>query len=416
MLLAASLGAACFGASAAPATVDETRLRELEAKLESSLRLIETLDRRIKELEAHDAAPAEAPLANAPVQRLDQKVAEISASAGSAAPQQTLRGFADVGFSQASNDGQKGFGIGNLDFYFTPHLAENVKALAEVVLEYNPAGELALELERIQVGYTFSDAATIWMGRFHSPLGSFNATFHHGALIQTALARPRFLDFEDRGGILPVHTIGVWLAGSGQLGSGRVHYDLFTGNNPDLADGEVSPLSAGSTHAGLSVGANAGYAFGDALSGLDLGLHGYRATVRDSDTDTQVSRLNVFGAYAVYDTPEWELLSEYYAFRNDNLLAGPEPGHSWATFAQLGRHWQLWTPYLRYEKASLDADDPYFALQALGRSYDRRAAGIRYELTPKSALKLEYTNTHSPASTLMPRHQDEVRVQWAFRF
>ncbi|MFX6330640.1 hypothetical protein ABTF76_20520, partial [Acinetobacter baumannii] len=65
----------------------------------------------------------------------------------------------------------------------------------------------------------------------------WNTAFHHGAQIQTAVLRPKFLEFEDGGGILPAHTVGLWGTGRLRLGDGRIEYDLYAGNGARIIDG-----------------------------------------------------------------------------------------------------------------------------------------------------------------------------------
>jgi len=37
------------------------------------------------------------------------------------------------------------------------------------------------------------------------------AALHHGVWLADALRRPKFINFEDKGGVLPAHTTGVWV-------------------------------------------------------------------------------------------------------------------------------------------------------------------------------------------------------------
>ena len=45
----------------------------------------------------------------------------------------------------------------------------DVSGLVELLFEYDDRDNLAVDLERLQLGYTFSDEATVWLGRFHTP-------------------------------------------------------------------------------------------------------------------------------------------------------------------------------------------------------------------------------------------------------
>ncbi len=157
-----------------------------------------------------------------------------------------LHGFMDVGVGARSKGGSKGFGLGNLDLYLTPRIGERIKGLIELNFEISDVGELDTDLERMQIGYVFSDAATVWAGRFHSPWGYWNTAYHHGQQIQTTLTRPKFLEFEDRGGIIPAHSVGMWGTGAIPAGTGKLTYDIFTGNSQriDLDGAKTRPTTA----------------------------------------------------------------------------------------------------------------------------------------------------------------------------
>jgi hypothetical protein len=52
----------------------------------------------------------------------------------------------------------------------------------------------------------------------HTPLGYWNQYYHHGAWFQATATRPEMYLFEDDGGILPVHEIGIEASGTAGLG------------------------------------------------------------------------------------------------------------------------------------------------------------------------------------------------------
>jgi len=157
------------------------------------------------------------------IEALEKQVAQMEAKLP-ARPDEglPLHGFMDVDVGARNHGGPRGFALGNLDFYLTPRIGDRIKGLIELNFEINDAGELDTDLERMQIGYVFSDAATVWVGRFHSPWGYWNTAYHHGQQIQTTLTRPKFLEFEDRGGIIPAHSVGLWGTGAVQAGAGSV--------------------------------------------------------------------------------------------------------------------------------------------------------------------------------------------------
>ena len=424
----------CLACPAHSQQNDTSRINELEKKLEQSLKTIEQLTERVNQLETQRtpdrpaAAPASA-ATPAPVgeaeQRLsnvERKVTEIAESAGKSSEDRgiPLHGFADVGAGKAGigagANRANGFTFGALSLYLTPQVGDRIRTLIELVFEGNE-GAVATDLERAQLGYAFSDAATLWLGRFHTPYGYWNTAYHHGAQIQTSILRPRFLDFEDKGGILPAHSMGLLLSGNVPTGGGRIVYDAFLANGSKI-DGDVLNLNfTRDDNNNKAIGFNVGYRFGGGLRGLQLGLHGLTEEVDVYASGAQLnrSRLNLLGGYGYYEGHDLELISEYYYFKNKDLSGGTGSHGSWAGYAQAGYTLLSdWTPYLRLEKTKLDQNDNYFASQASGRSYTRYALGVRYELNPQSALKLELNRTKQP--DLPGGDYSEALFQYSIRF
>jgi hypothetical protein len=402
------------------------RIEELEKKLAASLEQIEKLTNRVNQLEAAKAAPAPVATAPAPSEPapmpMDRMASMDHPARDAGVP---LHGFADVGYSHRTNPvlvQKNGFYVGNLDLYITPELGDRVRTIFELVFEYGPdSPEIGTDLERIQFGYTFSDAATLWMGRFHTPYGYWNTAFHHGAQMQTAATRPRFVDFEDKGGILPAHGVGLMLSGGTRAGDGRAQYDAYFANGDRIIERTLDLNNFGDDNGNKMVGGNVRYTFGGgALAGLTLGLHALTEKVDAYQTDTVLlssSQVNVAGGFVVYDQNDWEVIGEYYHFRNKDLLGTTGLHSSNAAFLQAGRLLAgKWTPYLRAERASLDQTDPYFANQDAGRSYNRQVAGIRYDLNPSTALKLEIDRLTQWQSDGTILHSNGARVQYAVRF
>lgn len=441
---------------------DASRIKELERKLERSLELIEQLSAKIGKIEQANAGAREAQGKTAQqvakIEQIEKHVSEIGSSlsrrpADDGVP---LHGFAEVslvrsGENNIANQGRRGMTLGTLDLYLTPKFGDRVKTLIELAFETEGSGDIEADMERLQLGYAFSDAATGWVGRFHTPYGYWNTAYHHGAQIQVSLLRPRFLDFEHEGGILPAHTVGGWLTGSFNVPGGRFGYDAFVGNAPRIKNhnktaptalatsnpnafstaanaggyagsGALSPLQSGSTGHRTSTGVNAWFE-PQGASGLRLGVHGLRAEVVDDTESRNASGLPnrtllaMMGGYATYHAEPWEIAAEYYHFANRDRSGGTGRHGSWAGYAQAGYTMGRWTPYGRLERAKLDQTDNYFGVQENGRSYRRLAAGLRYEVDPKAALKVEFNSTRM--EDLGPGVVDkypELRLQYSVRF
>ncbi len=410
------LAVAWFPGSPAFAQSQPDRVSELEKKLERSLRLIDELASKITQLEAN--APRKEDMARQEV-RIESVAQQVSAVAAAGSRRGSddgiaLHGFADVG-AAATNGGpnKKGFGVGSMSFYLTPQFGDNVKTLLELIFEYDTEGGLATDLERVQLGYTFSDALTLWAGRFHTPYGYWNTAFHHGLQIQTSLRRPKFVDFEDKGGILPSHSVGLWATGGMRAGEGKWSWDLYAGNSPSISENVINMNNSGSRNHNLGSGANLGYSFGGALEGLKLGAHLLTARVVDDADPVNTTKLGMTGAYAVYDTDKWEHIAEVYRFNNRDA-AGGGARKSTAGFAQFGYRTPPWTSYVRFEKTSLDQGDGYFARQESGQSYNRQALGLRLDLNLKSAVKFEIARTKNTDRDL--GQYSEFLAQYAIRF
>jgi hypothetical protein len=445
---ALALGLA-FCAAGSPAMADsasDAKLDDLQRKLEQSMKMIEALNTRVKELEVHPAAPTSAAPANAaptvaaaapapaaaPVvdeQRLsmvEQKVAQIETADATRNADDTglpMHGFADVGLGNRNPYYSyfEGADIGSLDFYLAPKIGDRVLSLAELIFEVGPDGHVGTDLERFQIGYQFNDKATVWVGRFHTPYGYVNTALHHGTWLADALRRPKFANFEDHGGVMPAHTVGVWLTGAQRLTEGKVLYDAYVGNGQQIETGIVDMQNGGTEHGAAMAGSRVSYQFGGPLDGLTFGVNGFTDKVNSQNT-LNVTRLNMIGAYAVYDTDVWEHIVEAYSFHDTNLNGTPGTNVSNAWFAQFAyrAHWGL--PYVRYERANLDQADQYFAEQTLGASYYRSALGVRFDLNDKAAIKFEVAHTRTTdirtvdIALGLPVEYNEVLAQYAIRF
>lgn len=100
-------------------------------------------------------------------------------SAGRATAQETvIRGFADVTFDVADDDGNNQFGIGQFDLFLASQLSEKVSFLGEIVFESEGDGFI-VDVERMQITYRVSPSLSISVGKQHSPIGYWNTEYHH---------------------------------------------------------------------------------------------------------------------------------------------------------------------------------------------------------------------------------------------
>lgn len=410
--------------SPALASDEAERIKALERQLEISLQLIEKLSSRVADLErtAKPVATKTEPDANkvraeqAPESaRLQTGVNPVSEGESRREHDSglALHGFADVGgvwSAGADPLKQRGFTVGTLDLYLTPQFSDRVSALVELVFEFDESGRGVADMERLQLGYAVSDAMTVWLGRFHTPLGLWNTSFHHGALLQTSISRPRFVEFEDQIGILPVHSVGVWATGKLPLGADKITYDAYLSNGTSIRQRHLDPTRVGPGNDGKLLGFNLGYQPAGALGGLTVGVHGFGSTVKALTAAGGLlssTRVRAVGGYWAYDANDWETLGEYYRFDNADTGVGAKYA-STAWYAQVGRAFGSLTPYVRFERASLNPDDNFFRTQNAGRSYERGVIGARYAMDSRSAIKLELSRTVETSITQLDENGAQV--------
>ena len=438
------------------ATDDNDRIATLEQKLDQSLELIKELSARVRELEeqhggsaagaasptpspavagsatptapapavanqATAAAPAAAEADTAQrVSQLEHSVAQLASSAAQRVEDQgaPLHAFADVGIGNHNAEFPQyhGADIAELDFFLTPNLGSRTRALFELNFEVGQDGAVNVDLERAQLGYQLGDSTTIWAGRFHTPYGYYNTAFHHGQEIATSLRRPRFLEFEDHGGVMPAHTVGLWLTSTQRVGDQKMTFDAYVGNGQRIVNGTLDMNNAGVQQGSSIFGGNVGWLLGGALDGLKVGVDAFQTRIANQDVSPwYFTQVRSFGPYVAYDTDSWENIAELYFFNNEDLTAPTGHHHSDAGFVQLGyRAAGRLTPYTRYERGSFQQSDNYFAAQEYGDSYDRYALGVNFAIDLQSVLKFELAETHISDRDVSTYY--DVLLQYAIRF
>jgi hypothetical protein len=341
-----------------------------------------------------------------------------------------LNGFADVTYTKCTqkdcdtvlgdSGGRNGnFALGELDFFAVSQF-DQIDVLVEMTVEEGQN----VDLERLILGHTFSDALRLRVGRFHTPLGYWNPTYHHGVLVQPTIRRPQFLMFEDDMGILPLHTVGVYLSGRAKNRTFEMTYGAMVGNGPKITveDGtvELSPNNVSDDSPGKSVAAHLGVSPAD-IPGLSVVGSGHYSRVRSDqavadvgEPPVDVDQMILAGAL-IYARESLELMGEYYLIRDKDRQSpgnGSFTSHAYyglVSYALTDR----WVPYLMYETMVVKSgagQDPYFI--ALGASDVTKAiVGVRYNWTPKSSIRAEARRVK-----WADFDWDEYALQWAVGF
>lgn len=322
-----------------------------------------------------------------------------------------LHGFHDVSYVYDSTDDSTSFKLGPIDLYLAKQIDKKVNFVIEMAFEPNASG-VSMDAERAFVQYTVDPWLKVAVGRFHTALGYWNDTYHHGTYLQTSVTRPVMERFEDQGGLLPTHTVGVELRGNGMVGSSNLGYIVNFGNGRGpSADPPTMVYSYNHTH-------SVSFVLYDELSnGLRFGPSFYTSKLPGGTTLADGTALGytaplgtetIYGAHLVYNSPLWEILTEY-ANIHHNYDDGNQNTVINALYAQAGIHVGLATPYVRYEINDTDHPDAYLRdSMAQGSRYF--TAGTRYEVTSNSALKLEYIYTLRYSGD----HSSSAILNWSY--
>lgn len=313
--------------------------------------------------------------------------------------------FGDINYSTDSRERVSDtFSLGEIDLYSTAGYGGRLNFLFEMLIEFEE-DETELDAERLWVGYTISDLLIIRAGKFHTALGYWNKTFHHGKHLFPTVDRPFFLRFEEDEGIIPAHIVGLELAGSADIGQLRAKYWLEVGNGPRIDGNRLNPNNFVDDDDAKQ------FAFRTALStrslpGLSLGLFTSHFSI--DTTLTKGVDEHIYGLDLHYARAGLELVSEYFFFDNPKASAD-------AFYVQLSQTFGLLTPFTRFEWLDVDSGDPYMSALAGGFDRSQFIAGLRYDIDLfHSSLKAQYR--HDDERGGRDKDFDVFEAQWTLHF
>jgi hypothetical protein len=393
-----------------------------QATMQALLKRIDQLEARVQQLEAaqHPAASQPAsvevrqqPAAEAPTHGPSQAAAQEHepepsehAEAERMDVSKTLlriRGFGDVSFHgdnyhPAGLPGDKtAFTLGQLNLFVTSDISDKFKFLSEIVFEAGPdniygvprgtANSFGVDVERYLLTYSQNEYFNVSAGRYHTAIGYYNTAFHHSTWLQTTTGRPLLFEFEDQGGILPIHNVGVEAYGGIPSGSLGLHYVAELGNGREsrspLIEEPVQNVVSEKNHKAVNFEL---FARPTKVPGLQVGFSAYRDLLvpigRPAVGET------ILAAHAVYSTPTFEWLNEALVVRHT-----PEGGHTYDTpgwYSQISRRFGAYRPYFRYQYINASPNEPIFPDVGLRAG---PSAGVRYDASESVALKLQYDYT-----------------------
>jgi hypothetical protein len=297
-----------------------------------------------------------------------------------------IRGFGDFGFYGGNQNGQtSSFSIGQTNLFITSDLSERVRFLTELVFEVHQNNSFQSDLERVLLEGSLNDYLKVSGGRYHTAIGYYNTAYHHSTWFQTATERPYIFEYEDEGGILPIHMVGV--QASGQIPSGKLglHYIAEVGNGR-TSNPIAEPVQNYVDENGHKAFNAAIFARPDAISGLQTGFSIYRDVL--SAPDSPRIPETIIDAYAVLVRSRFEWLNEALMIRH--APAGQHVYETPAFYSQISERFGIYRPYLRYQYINASSHEPVFPQVGLRTG---PSVGMRFDATESVAFKLQYDYT-----------------------
>jgi hypothetical protein len=234
-------------------------------------------------------------------------------------------------------------------------------------------------------------------------LGYYNTAFHHGTWFQTTIDRPHIFEFEDSGGPLPIHNVGV--AAMGKLPSGKLglHWFAEAGNGKQTysLEATVTPANVLADHTGKST--NIGmYARPAKIDGLQAGFNWYQASLVPVIallpgygtpqfaffSAVSYYQQNIYMAHVVYVQPKFEFMVEDAELR-DLPHGSSRPLYTSGGYAQVSRVLKAVRPYVRYQWLNPNFKDPN---NAWAGRWVGPSLGVRWDVNDFVAWKAEYSH------------------------
>jgi hypothetical protein len=365
------------------------------------------LEARVKQLESERQPSAVVNPTPGPAEPSAPPVNEVEQQSESTMPERMdlsktllrIRGFGDT---TLHGDTQKGdntaFSLGQLDLFVTSDISEKFKFLSEIVFEGGPdniygitRGEtntFSVDVERYLVQYSHNDYLNVEAGRWHTAIGYYNTAYHHSTWFQTTTDRPFLFDFEDRGGILPIHTVGVSASGLIPSGSLGLHYVAEVGNgrasrspiDQEPVQNEVDDQS----HKAFNL---AIFARPEAIRGLQAGFSAYRDLLAPANSP-RIGE-TILAAHVVFVRPQFEWLNEALVVHH-SVLGTSHVFNTPGFYTQISKQFGSYRPYFRYQYVNASNTEPIFPDVRLRQG---PSVGLRYDASESVALKLQYDYT-----------------------
>ena len=310
-----------------------------------------------------------------------------------------IRGFGDVSFHGDTQPGSaNAFSLGQLDLFVTSDISEKIRFLSEIVFEgsqdniYGTSkgdlNDFAVDVERYLLQYSLNNYFRLSLGRGHTAIGYYNNAYHHSTWMQTTTDRPFLFQFEDSGGILPVHTVGA--SATGLLPSGRLglHYVAEVGNGREsrspLNNDPVENVTSDQDYKAFNL---ALFARPESLHGFQTGVSVYR-DVLIPEAQPKIGE-TIVAVHGVLIRPKYEFLAEGVLDRHAPHGVSTV-FHTPGFYTQVSRQFGQYRPYFRYEYLNAPRNEPVFPDVGLRHG---PVTGLRFDANESVALKFQYNYT-----------------------
>lgn len=323
---------------------------------------------------------------------------------------------AGTGLEHGPPDGglSTGFQAISLVPLMSARLGEHLFALVEPAFEASIRSGVGVDLERIQVGWR-KGRFFVTAGRTHTELGYWNTAYHHGFWLQPTILRPRIIRFEDQGGRLPVHSVGI-VGGAGfDIGeSGGMNFVLGISNGRGDVPDDVRMLSDTNNWKAVTVkiemenvGAR-GLRFGvsglyDRIAPLPGMSTDPNQNLRENLPDVEIQEV-IANAYLAYRGSRLTLIAEGNLIRH---FTDKDTFQTYGAFAVAALRFGIVSPVLSVEYLDNDGKvDPFFHPHNLAmhlpdpgeefipERFVEGIVGLRIETGSWSAIKVEGRITH----------------------
>ena len=357
---------------------DDAVERDQDARLDELERRNQELEARLAEIEAVDALEEEDFGTG-----LELIYGDVHA---------TFQIFSDVGAAYSNPEpadrGHTSFAFGSVDFFINANFGDHFRVLSETVIDGRTDDDIDLSQERLWGAWIPEDWFYAKLGVEHSPISRWNRLYHHGAWLQTTIARPLLVSFEGGQGILPLHRTGLEVGGNWFTDGGRWDYFATVSNGRGEQPTDKQRTEDIDDHKAIDVGL--GFApFGE--SDWHFGVAFVCDTIPEDPASADPLRARTMREWIATANVDWtngpfRALSEW-AFIAHEARANGREFDSNAGYLQLEYRIDELTPYTRIDYRKMDQGDPFYA--ELDRDLDAwlLTGGVRWDLHPNMALK-----------------------------